>query len=741
MGRARLARSLPWLGAALLLAVLASRALAAASRGVDVLGAAAPWVGQAIEAAGALDTGSARVLARLGPVASGLVAAGFAWAWIRRRPIPPLLRTLGALLMAWTGHVLLVEARAAAGALLYVAAFAAYCVRAGPPSPLARQLPTRLELPLVLALLAAFLLLALYRLDVYPPLYFDEAAYAMAARIGAGDVEPQPLRLPDLPAGAYTFERIRAQAVPFLLQSATAAIWPAGILPLRLLSVATSLLTLAIASLAVRAALGAPIALGMLALGCTSTLVFGYGRPAFYLAFSPLHAAACLATGLRFARRADAASALGLGILFGSAAYFYQISWFAPLLTATAVVAAWPRLPAPRRQLGLALLAALGAGAALLTGVPVLRDGLRQVVEQTADGAAWPPSELEGVQLTKAAATPADAMRGLSDANSLAIAVRLRIRPGDTLALRIWAPVETLDPIVTRLRADGWRLEWRRPSQVRWLQNAVELSDLLFVAPSQESLDYWIGAPLLGPGPAALLFLGILEALRRRRDPMLRALLVWVIGAAFLPGIVADALPRRAILLQPFGFALAVLPLVAAMSGPGAATRARRSLAAGGVTGALLLAAASGVHAYFAHWYWQPGASTESRAGPLSDARALDFVAWVNRAHADRLVLIPPVLEHTRFHLDLLQPDARPSPVQRIFFRPRARSAETVRRASCRFPTPLSWITRDDQRFLFEGLEREFAVEIETRERLLRVRLARRLPGACPDASSPAKAG
>jgi len=210
------------------------------------------------------------------------------------------------------------------------------------------------------------------------------------------------------------------------------------------------------------------------------------------------------------------------------------------------------------------------------------------------------------------------------------------------------------------------------------------------------------------------LILGLAMAWRRRDEPALRLLLVWVLGGALLPAVAAGALPRRTTLMLPFAYALMALPAVAI----------GRALLRGGPLSHVLAAVlgfaffasatASGTHLYFREWNQQIG-----RLG--GGGELLDFVKILKTLPRDEAVWIQPHFPDLDAYLDA-ESTQIPVPFHR---RLKGRPALAVLARSCMQPLPFTWMFRDetDQRSATSLLESNFVVETNVREgvRVLRV--------------------
>jgi hypothetical protein len=225
---------------------------------------------------------------------------------------------------------------------------------------------------------------------------------------------------------------------------------------------------------------------------------------------------------------------------------------------------------------------------------------------------------------------------------------------------------------------------------------------------------------LLDPLLAPLMVLGVAMAWRRRDEPAVRLMLIWVVGGALLPAVAGGPAPRRTTLMLPFLYALAALPLTAL-----AAAALRRGGAVRGFAAVLALAffaaaTASGSYLYFREWQHHAG-----RVGGGGDL--LHLVKVLKGRPGDEVILMPALFPGLDNYLDAgsaTVPLPRPE-VRRVGTLP----ALAVLTRSCEHPPPFTWMFRDvpGQRASTKLLETHFAVEEQVREgiRILRVTAAR----------------
>ncbi len=323
---------------------------------------------------------------------------------------------------------------------------------------------------------------------------------------------------------------------------------------------------------------------------------------------------------------------------------------------------------------------------------------------------AWPDEGEDSAELTP----PATALPGFSEfiARLRGRATDFRLVPQVGGGSSVWvsASPRELEALLAELEADGWQVRRRRPGSLRALDNFREMVSLWFFAPGREMAGHRVEEPLLGHVVAPLLLLGVAEAFRRRRDPVIRALVAWVLGAMLIPGTVALAFPQRAVVALPFVFALAALPIAAVV--PNAARPLARRRAAALAIALLAAVAASGTHAYFGRWY-----TPSQGVGLFPGADFLAYSKLLKHLPEDLPILATPALgalEEVREKLE-----AEPVPLsRRVRVQLRATGTGAVHRISCQEAAPFLWISRDTaaERQLLDALGRGFEVKEELHE-------------------------
>ena len=629
-----------------------------------------------------------------------------------------------ALGIAWIAQSYLLGGRLLLGSLLYAAAIAVYLLPRHPPPAPARELPLRVEMLAFGFLLALFVAMCLYRLDVYPSLYLDETAYHAASRMQLGEIERGK-------TWVYPFERFQAQPIPLLMHSAAVYLLSPGILPLRLVSIAAAVAGLLLVSVAVRNRCGARPMLLTLALCACSPAFLGFSRAGLYIGISVLHGAACVCALLRLGDRLDRSSALLLGLALGSAFYLYQLSWFSPLLVMAALLA-WPELW--RRAAARRLVALSGAVAVLCVapGVLLLHEGLRTVRAQTFDKAYW--SWGEGSDWEGQAMLQALAPHSWSEAEANELARRLRgegvevstssTRSGRSVLLA-GGSVAAVEVAVSRLQEASWSVLMDSLTPPTPWRNLKGMLARLFIAPGGQNLVRVFEEPILNPALAPLVVLGLAAALRRLHRPCMRVLVIWVLGAAFLPAAIAGDTPRRAALMFPFLQVLMSLPLAELLTAGGDRSRWRRGAATAAVGGFLAVALVMGGHLYFRHWdVPSNGSATGSQ---------LELLKVLKRLPAGERVLVWPFHPQLERLLERLQEEPTSGSQRRVFVAHEAKATKDgVLRISCRHAPPFAWIAPAGERVRerFSALDRAFLVSEEQWGAYRVIQISDRAPGS-----------
>jgi len=540
----------------------------------------------------------------------------------------------------------------------------------------------------------------------------------------------------------YTFARFQAQAAPLLLHSVAVAGLSPGLLSIRLASVATVGAALVLAALVIRRRLGARVAWWMLALAAVSPFGLGYARTGFYVAASILHSVVAFAALLRFVERGDRASAALLGIVLGGSLYFYQLSWFVPVLAGLAWLAcAIGRPGGLRAALPRPLLFAGVAAALVLAPAPLLlREGLADVASQTFDhrsslraGHAELLRPLAVVRAREEIGLPgfADVQARLAPLRAKA---RVLVHEGGVTTLRVSAPRDRLEGALAALPGGPWRVLTDTVAPFTAPHYVARMIARLLYSPGSE-LGAWIPNPLLNPLVAPLVLLGFATAWRRRAEPVVRALSVWVVGGALIPAAVGGDAARRGALILPLVHALAAFPLVEVGAWCRASGPWSRRVGAFAAALYLALVVCVGSHQYFrtVQVRWQ------DTSGPLLRAAAtpsiLELVKAI-KAVPDGVPIQLLTIEPGLFgHLEAIE--AWPKSRVRDRITPRIGVGDPRRLVahSCEEPPPFVWIAEnsEEQRALLAALDARFETRSEVRGPYRLVRVDARREGACPE--------
>jgi len=724
----------------LVFAVAVVYAARAGDAGRTILGGGAAAIESIIAVGGVLLGASLAAVSLLRGF--GLVAVALWLAWLLRRPVErrgaqPLL---AALALGGIAQSFLLSGQIALGAAVYAAAATAVWLGA-PAAGLQDQPSSRITGLWVVALLAVFAVVALYRIEVFPNLYVDEMAYLRAARMFAGQIEVGRM-IGRGPYQLYVYEQFVAQSVPIALQAAAVSLLPSDIIATRLLSVVAVGFALVFAVLVLRPRLGDRTVVWMLALGVASPLLVVYARSGFYISVSILHAVISFTALLWLLRRWDVPAAAVVGLLLGASLYQYQLSWFVPVFALAAFLAMpeqWRR-PGVLRVVGTVVLTGL---LMVLPALAWLDTGIDAVNAQTFDRAVWTtpapgaPASPHETWTGVLAVAPKSLDEAEFDSFVAAIAERgLSPTPGRSNHGDYIAWIGGLRPGVEAAAADirvehaDWLLldfDWINKDP---LDRFRRMLSQLFYQSSWESSGRWVDGPLINPVLAPLLVVGLAMAWRRRREPVMRLLLVWVLGGALLPAVFGGPAPRRTSLMLPFAYALMALPLVELGVRSSRHSRALRN--AGAVLAIALGAAviATGSHLYFRAWDHQGGL-------PGGGGELLDYAKLLKTRADDEKVLSPAMYRGLDNYLDAGEA-SRDWP-ERAIKAFRKQPLGVVRELSCEQPPPFTWIARDvpEHRAAFDFLALHYEVVVEDREGFLVRRATAARGGLC--AASPGR--
>jgi hypothetical protein len=728
-------------GMLLLIAAVAWADRMAAS-GVILLGSLSPWLEpvflawERVEGGLAATAGAVRI-----PVLLGLLAVT---AWLYRRHglgrSRALLLGLG---MACLAQVFLLGRSPAVGVLSYGLAIAILVLggvhRSEPGAAAVPEPAPGLELALILACLGLFLCNALYLLDVHPDIFLDEKAYAVAARMALGELEPGSILPPPL-QGIYILERFQAQPIALGLHSAAVALFSPGVLPLRLASVLAGGAALLVAGSCLRRPLGWAPALCLVALGSVSAYFLDLSRLGFYLAFSVLQAALTFAVLISLMRRDSAWKLPALAALLASSIYLYQLSWFVPVMAGLSILL----VPEIRRRV-FALPRLLPAGlVAAVVLLPVLwlpKPGLEQIKNQTVKKtASFSLVESEPLALGLLLGPEVDEESVLElhrEFVDRGVPARLARAYGGQRVLLLLGPPEAMSEALrtidtrgsSELLPEGYGTAWR---------NGFRVLARLVYAPGWGTGLYLVDGPLLSPVVTPFVFLGLFLAVARwRSSSALRLLAIWVLVGALLPPLVARVSPRRMLLLLPFVYGLAGVALVETVAVLPGRLRGWLKWAAPVVLCLLALLAAHSIsYTFDVPFHRLPLSLTADDASPLRvpplGRPSLPRLGKLLRSLAGREVFV------------VLAPDVNPQLLERIEEIPlsgesaqvhvvKATDARAVRRVACSATPPFAWVQPEavEARTVLSALRRDHVVVSEKRG-AYRVFLAQqRVPSGC----------
>lgn len=697
--------------AALILATLTLAAVVAAGVDRAPLGVLEHGVDAWVEFGGRLHAWGANAVGalRLGLLLTGLAAFG---AGLQGTPHSRALRGFAALCLGWLAQLELSEGHTFAALAGYAVALAIYFGSA----PRLADVPTpsrRAESVLAIAALAVFVALGAHEIELRPDVFLDERAYASAARMAVGLEPPGPII-----DGLYHYERFVAQPIPFSIHASAFAALPDHVQTLRATSLALGVATLWLAWAGMRRSFDSASAGAMLALAAASPLFLAYSRPGFYIAATTLHAVACFVALLRFRERWNPGWAAALGALLGSSVYFYQLSWFVPVLAGLAGLC-WPdlwRRPQGVRVFGTAAMAAVVVA---LPWFALPNAGVQQLMEQSylrtvevdADTAQQlvdllsPPrlSYLDATQQFREIASATGAGRTPSVVWS---------RTGSRAVIHLLGTPASLEPLHSALSDASWISLRGQPGPATVGDRALGMTSLLFARAGWEEHQRLVDRAVLNPLLAPMILFGLVVAVRNWRNPKLRALAVWLVAAALLPAQVAGELPRRVALMEPLQHLLAAVAFMAVL--PPVGTRARGIALALGMAG-VVASAALGAHLAARHWTLtvresQPeliaGEALRVDTVLASRVRPRLAASLRKRIGSERnVVLYPPI-----------------QPITTGF----------ALRETCARVLPLSWVVPDaDAEVLRKALSTRFEFETAGDAAFEIVRVNERLAGGC----------
>jgi hypothetical protein len=673
-----------------------------------IFGAWSPLLG------GGLDWGrlGALFVAARFPLLTGLLAY-LVLRFVRAggNPERPLLgATLG---IACVGQSFLMVGSWWLGIALYALASLLWWIGPRAPEVDDEALPRAIEVLLALLIFAGVALVCVIRLDVDPPIHVDEMAYAYAARLRLGEVAAEiERRFPVF--GIYDFGHFRAQAIPFALQSAGVAVLGPGVLALRLVSAAAALVALALAYITTRRVLGVRVALPGLALAGFAPLLLTSARYGHMISISILHGVLSLTLLLRLLERPSRARAMGFGLVVGASIYFYQVSWFVPVLCGLVLLVSG-RIGRGGLRLEWLLVSAGAALVAIAPGALLLRTDFEILIGRTlGDRGVWSrpaagsdPGELGLVVDT---GDPLDRVamgEVVTDLRETGLGVFPMVNPRGTTALALTGDAAIIDEAMQDLGLDSRNVVVSGGGR-SVVSNLRDMLAELFAKPHIEFGLRLADVPILNPVVAPLVVLGLVEALRRRKQLVMRALLVWVVGAALLPAMFASVAPRRAVLMLPFIQLLAALPLaecLRARGRPGDAVTLRGVVMVAVVVLVALIAFGSGTWATFERrggelriWREADPDREVAEGAPETTGSILELAKWLKSLPPDEVVRIAPVYPLLDAYLSVLEEPGTPGIPERATVDPRADGVGKIRRTSCNASLPIQWVTRSSLR-------------------------------------------
>jgi hypothetical protein len=623
--------------------------------------------------------------------------------------------------LGWVAQSYLLDERFAMGLSFYVLAIAAYWFWV--PRRSGVEFPSWVLVGCAVVLVLATLAMCLHRLDVYPQLYFDEVAYLRTTQIQLGLIAPGEI-LTHEGRAVYTFDQFQSQTVPFALQASFGAFAGADVMSLRWVSALAAALTLAIAIRALWTHLGARVALCMGAMCVAAPLFLLYSRVGLYISISVLHGSACVAVMLWLVDRWKPLPAVVLGMLLGGSLYFYQLSWFAPVLVAITVVLS-PELRARENANKLATIALVSGMIVAAPGLIVFRAGIDDVNRQTFDRAVW--TRIDDARLRAALLIPSEdeAATAIAEYRSEFHSQQLKVKLAESARGKRVVLVEganaPAEVAIATARAAGWQVlddPWRLDSLVERIP--AMLARWVF-APSAESAGRWISGPLLNPIVAPLVLFGLISVGRRWREWPMRFLWIWVVGGALLPAAIGGVVPRRAVLALPFIYAVAAFPVVALATALPSARLAHRVTSGIGVLTLMALLTLTNAFVYFRTW-------DERIADYPGSPEILQFAQLLAEYPENETVLISQMFK--THQMQMVHGSVRPGRVIEV---PRARRSEGILDASCQQQIPFAWIIVDTPEEVekFRVLDRDFLYRSEPKRGFRVLRVSTRKVRAC----------
>jgi hypothetical protein len=305
---------------------------------------------------------------------------------------------------------------------------------------------------------------------------------------------------------------------------------------------------------------------------------------------------------------------------------------------------------------------------------------------------------------------------------------RVLVHEGGVTTLRVSGPRERLAGALAELPGGPWRVLTDTVAAFTAPNYVARMFARLFYAPGSE-LGAWIPVPLLNPLVAPLVLLGFASAWRRRAEPLVRAIVVWVVAGAVLPAALSGDAARRAALILPFVYALAALPLVELSEWCRSAGKFRRRA---GAAAAVLLW--MGVGATGGHQYFRPvHARWDDAAGHSAPASILELVKAIKAVPESVPIRLRTTEPGVLGHLERIEGWSPARGRERISLRLGARSRSGLVVRSCAETTPFVWISedREEERALFEAFGEHFETRSEVRGPYWLVHVEGVKPGSC----------
>ncbi|MGE4606397.1 MAG: hypothetical protein AAEJ52_06620, partial [Myxococcota bacterium] len=466
------------------------------------------------------------------------------------------------------------------------------------------------------------------------------------------------------------------------------------------------------------------VVLCMGAMCAVAPLFLLYSRAGLYISISVLHGSACVAVMLWLVDRWKPFPAVVLGALLGGALYFYQLSWFTPVMVALIIVLS-PELRAREGATRLAVIALAAGVAVAVPGLIVFRAGIDDVNSQTFDRAVW--TRVDDSRMRAALVIPPveGEQTAIAGYQSRFRSDRLKVKLAETGRGRRVVTLEgakgPAEAAIEAAGAFGWQVfddPWRLDSLADRIPAMLAIWTF---SPSAESAGRWVSGPLLNPIVIPLVLFGLISVGRRWREWPLRLLWIWVVAGALLPAAIGGVVPRRAVLALPFIYAVAAYPVVALATALPAARLANRVASGIGVIALLGVLTLTNAFVYFHSW-------DERIADYAGAPEILEFAELLAEIPEGETVLIPQMFKS--YQMELVRGSVQPDRVVEV---PTARHREGIQAASCGQQIPFSWIIVDipDEVEKFRVLELDFLYRGETQRGFRVLKVSARKIRAC----------